>query len=57
LEDNYYKLSLRSKGKISVEKIAKRFGGGGHANAAACRIKGDIETVKEEVLKAIKETR
>lgn len=57
LEDNYYKLSLRSKGKISVEKIAKKFGGGGHANAAACRLKGDIEAVKEEVLKAIKETR
>ena len=57
LEDNYYKLSLRSKGKISVEKIAKKFGGGGHANAAACRIKGNIEAVKEEVLKAIKETR
>ncbi len=57
LEDNYFKLSLRSKGKISVEKIAKKFGGGGHANAAACRIKGNIEAVKEEVLKAIKETR
>ena len=57
LDKNYYKLSLRSKGKISVEKIAKKFGGGGHANAAACRIKGDIEAVKEEVLEAIKETR
>jgi len=57
LEDNYFKLSLRSKGKISVEKIAKKFGGGGHANAAACRIKGNIEAVKEEMLKAIKETR
>lgn len=57
LDKNYYKLSLRSKGKISVEKIAKKFGGGGHANAAACRIKGNIEAVKEQVLEAIKETR
>jgi phosphoesterase RecJ-like protein len=55
LADGYFKLSLRSKGKVDVEKIAKKFGGGGHINAAACRIKGDIETIKQEILKAVKE--
>jgi bifunctional oligoribonuclease and PAP phosphatase NrnA len=53
--DNFYKLSLRSKGQINVEKVARKFGGGGHVNAAACRIEGDIEQIKLQVLQAIKE--
>jgi phosphoesterase RecJ-like protein len=53
INDNCFKLSLRSKGKVNVEKIAKKFGGGGHINAAACRIEGDIETIKRQMLQAI----
>jgi bifunctional oligoribonuclease and PAP phosphatase NrnA len=56
LANDYFKLSLRSKGKADVEKIAKKFGGGGHVNAAACQIKGNIETIRQEILKAVKET-
>ena len=52
---NNFKLSLRSKGKVNVEKIARKFGGGGHVNAAACRIEGDIEEIKQRVLEAVKE--
>jgi Exopolyphosphatase-related proteins len=55
LENKYFKVSLRSKGQINVEKVAKKFGGGGHINAAACRITGNIETIKLQVLEAIKE--
>jgi len=55
MDENQYKLSLRSKGKVNVEKIARRFGGGGHINAAACRIDGDIETIQSQVLEAVKE--
>jgi len=55
LGNNFFKLSLRSKGKVNVEKVAKRFGGGGHMNAAACRIQGDIHTVKRLVLETIEE--
>jgi phosphoesterase RecJ-like protein len=51
---NSYKVSLRSKGKINVQKIAKSFGGGGHAPAAGCRIKGSLKEVRDKVLKAIK---
>jgi phosphoesterase RecJ-like protein len=54
LDNDHYKVSLRSKGKVNVEKIAKKFGGGGHINAAACRIEGNIEAVKLQVLAAIK---
>jgi len=50
LSDSCFKLSLRSKGRINVERVAKAFGGGGHINAAACRIDGDLETVKRKVM-------
>ncbi|MGV8058295.1 MAG: bifunctional oligoribonuclease/PAP phosphatase NrnA [Smithellaceae bacterium] len=55
VNSNYFKLSLRSKGKINVEQVAKKFGGGGHINAAACRIEGDIESIKLKIVEAIKE--
>ena len=51
---NRFKISLRSKGTIDVEKIAGRLGGGGHVNASACRVEGDIKTVKGKVLGAIR---
>lgn len=53
--EDQFKLSLRSKGNVNVEKIARKFGGGGHVNAAACRISGNIETIKSQVLEAVKE--
>lgn len=55
LSDNRYKLSLRSKGGVNVERVAKVYGGGGHINAAACTIDGDIKTVKERILSTLKE--
>jgi len=53
--EKQFKLSLRSKGKVNVEKIARQFGGGGHVNAAACRIDGNIHEIKQRVLEAVKE--
>lgn len=53
--ENSFKLSLRSKGKVNVEKIARKFGGGGHVNAAACRIEGNLDEIKRRVLEAVKE--
>ncbi len=48
------RVSLRSKGKIDVSKIAGEFGGGGHFNAAGCTIETlDVEKAKEIVLKEI----
>ena len=55
LENKYFKISLRSKGQINVESVARKFGGGGHINAAACRIKGDINEVKMLINEAIQE--
>jgi len=55
LEKKYYKVSLRSKRQINVEKVARKFGGGGHINAAACRIKGDIDEIKALIAGAFRE--
>lgn len=38
-----YRVSLRSKGDVNVARIAERFGGGGHRNAAGCTLRGRWE--------------
>ena len=51
---NAYKVSLRSGNKINVSDVCMMFGGGGHPRAAGCLIQGNVEQVKEKVLKEIK---
>lgn len=53
LSPGVYRISLRSKGKNNVAKIAELFGGGGHRNAAGCRIEGDFEDVKRRVIESL----
>ena len=53
--ENHFKLSLRSKAKVNVEKVAKKFGGGGHIHAASCWMKGDIDTIKSQIIEAVRE--
>jgi phosphoesterase RecJ-like protein len=55
LSEHQYKLSLRSKGNVNVERVASAFGGGGHMNAAACYIKGNFKTALHQVLNTIKD--
>ena len=54
LEEDYYKLSIRSKGQINVEQVARHFGGGGHMNAAACKIRGPLADVRHQVVDALR---
>lgn len=54
IDDTHYKISLRSKDDINVARVAEVFGGGGHKNAAGCRIKADFETAKKEILTQVK---
>ena len=55
IENNYYKISLRSKGsKINVAKIAEMFEGGGHSNAAGYKMRADFKAAKEALLKAVR---
>ncbi|MBN2569360.1 MAG: bifunctional oligoribonuclease/PAP phosphatase NrnA [Deltaproteobacteria bacterium] len=53
MTENDFKVSLRSKRAIDVASIAGEFGGGGHVNAAACRVSGDIETVKKRFVDVV----
>jgi phosphoesterase RecJ-like protein len=49
------KVSLRGKGDVDVQRIAARFGGGGHANAAGCTVPGPLDTATRDVLEAVRE--
>jgi bifunctional oligoribonuclease and PAP phosphatase NrnA len=49
------KVSLRSKGAINVARVAEYFNGGGHINAAGCRVKAGVEETKRLVLEKIRE--
>ena len=51
-EPGAYKVSLRSANDVNVSEICKTFGGGGHAKAAGCLIKGDIDDVKKRLAEA-----
>ena len=44
------KVSLRSAVNVNVQQVAVKFGGGGHINAAAMEVAGEIETVAERLL-------
>jgi bifunctional oligoribonuclease and PAP phosphatase NrnA len=54
LSDGRFKLSMRSKGTVNVERVARAFGGGGHINAAACRIEGELAEIRRRVLETIR---
>src|SRR2546423_1619728 len=45
-----YRTSLRSKGDVNVAKIAEKFGGGGHRNAAGCTLKGNSEQIEQQIV-------
>ncbi len=50
VQPNIYRVSLRSKGNINVARVAEKFGGGGHKNAAGCRVEGDWDVREKEIL-------
>ncbi|MBI2370740.1 MAG: bifunctional oligoribonuclease/PAP phosphatase NrnA [Deltaproteobacteria bacterium] len=53
LPDGTHKVSLRSKGRVNVAEVAEEFGGGGHANAAGCAIKGDLAAARERMFAVV----
>lgn len=55
VDRNEYRVSLRSKGDINVARIAEKFAGGGHRNAAGCRIEGDWDEKEAEIVAALNE--
>lgn len=49
---DHYKISMRGKGTVDVASVCFKFGGGGHRNAAGCRIEGTISEVETKLLGA-----
>lgn len=48
--DNRFKVSLRSRGMIDVQAVAKSYDGGGHRNASGCLIEGSLNEVRSRVV-------
>jgi phosphoesterase RecJ-like protein len=51
--DDRWRVSLRSKGAVDVGAIAAARGGGGHRNAAACRLTGPLDRLRDDVMAAL----
>ena len=50
-EGDEIRVSLRATPPVDVAALAQRFGGGGHALAAGCRVPGALDTAKDAVLR------
>jgi phosphoesterase RecJ-like protein len=50
-----YRVSLRSKGDVDINAIAKEYGGGGHKNASGCTISGPIEELQKALVAKIED--
>lgn len=55
LPNSTYRISLRSKNRVNVARVAEQFGGGGHANAAGFTIKANFEELSQNVIAQLKE--
>ena len=52
--ENIYKVSMRSSLYVNVSDVCLMFGGGGHPRAAGAQVQGDVEQVKEKLLKEVR---
>ena len=50
-----FRVSLRSKGAVDVNRIASAFGGGGHKNAAGCTLDGTYAEVRGKILSPLEQ--
>jgi phosphoesterase RecJ-like protein len=55
VEGGEVKVSLRAEGEVDVDQVARRFGGGGHKNAAGARFQGSLAAARQEILAALAE--
>jgi len=53
LPDRRYRVSLRSKGKLDVARVAESFGGGGHECASGCSLDGPLAPAVLQVLEML----
>lgn len=53
--DGVVRVNLRSKERLDVAEVARRYGGGGHARAAGCRLRGEWDRVVSAFVNEIEE--
>jgi phosphoesterase RecJ-like protein len=51
--DGSVRVSLRSRGNLDVQSVARVFGGGGHRNAAGCTIQGSLPEARKALMEAL----
>lgn len=49
LDGGSVKVSLRSRGRVDVHRLASEFGGGGHRNASGIVMPGGLESARDQV--------
>lgn len=54
MQDGQIKVSLRSRDRLPVNKIAAQFGGGGHLQAAGCRLSGDLKEAEKKIVNELR---
>ncbi|HEY1912184.1 MAG TPA: bifunctional oligoribonuclease/PAP phosphatase NrnA [Vicinamibacterales bacterium] len=54
-EGDEYRVSLRSKGDVDINAVAKEFGGGGHRNASGCTVHGPIESLRRTFIEKLQQ--
>ena len=58
IDSGTWRVSLRSKGDVNVNAVARLFGGGGHKNASGCSANGELSDLKilfrQEINKEVK---
>src|SRR5205085_4010335 len=54
LPDGRFRVSLRSKGKLDVARVAENFGGGGHECASGCAVEGPLAEAVRQVLSQLR---
>lgn len=55
LQDSTYRISLRSKNRVNVARVAEDFGGGGHCNAAGFTVTANYEELSRAVIERLRE--
>ena len=55
IDAHEYRVSMRSKGEIDVNRVAKRYGGGGHKNASGCTLRGPYAEVRARLTRDLSE--
>jgi bifunctional oligoribonuclease and PAP phosphatase NrnA len=54
MDNSIYRVSLRSKNRVNVARVAEEFGGGGHSNASGFTIQAGYEDLSQEVISKLR---